>query len=96
MGGGTSPNAYRAPSVPDVSPQTGEAGRQALAGGQRGDYFFNRAKAPAGQMVQSSGWLRPGMRPTVPDGHGVGAELPSLHHADSMHGLHAVWPGMFW
>jgi len=45
---------------------------------------------PAGHGWQSSALARPSPTPTVPASHGVGAELPSPHHEDSMHVLQAV------
>tara|TARA_B110001452_G_scaffold100109_1_gene83003 strand:+ start:531 stop:761 length:231 start_codon:yes stop_codon:yes gene_type:complete len=51
---------------------------------------------PAGHGWQFSALTRPSPTPTVPASHGVGVELPSPHHDDSMHVSHAVWPGSFW
>ena len=47
-------------------------------------------QCPGSQCEQSSLALRPEALPTVPLGHGVGAELPAAHQAARSHSLHAV------
>ena len=51
---------------------------------------------PGGHGSHRSALLRPSRLPTVPAAHGVGAELPSLHHEELVQLLHASAPTSPW